>query len=548
MRLFARNHGKKTRGQTMVEFALILPVLLLTMYGVMELGRLLFIYVATTSASREAARYASGTELVNRNGVFVERFRDCAGIRQAAQRVGILAGIDEILIQYDSGPGTTLSANCTGDTWPDQRSLNDRVVVSVRGNYNTIVPMVPLEDRVIRSATARTIIRNVEVDVDFQPPPSVADDDTPPFVSFASYSSWINEGHGTYTVQVKLTDENGALILADDRDVQYDIGFTISGEADGSDFSVVGDHIVVFPVGQSLATISINIIDDLVYEYLERIVLHLSPYDGPYEQVNRIHPYAHVIYIQDNDPPPVVTFAGTVSNWPEDDPDHPGVIVNLIGSSVVPASVGVTLSGTAEEGVDYTIDNLTYNSETGQYRMYFDSSPSSQSIVITTVIDALLEGPETIIFTLTNPVNATLGGITNHTLILRDYQCDIQGFSPRLVGNQYFRWDLLNNGALDASLSQVTVSYTSSANTRFSDVTLAGSNLWSGSVNQNPATAPSSPGGWILGSNPTMLSGASKVLQLGFRDAVITGITNVNVTFNNGCPPISTSNILPPPP
>jgi hypothetical protein len=45
MKLFEKRAGKKTRGQTMVEFALILPVLLMTMYGVMEFGRLLFIYV-----------------------------------------------------------------------------------------------------------------------------------------------------------------------------------------------------------------------------------------------------------------------------------------------------------------------------------------------------------------------------------------------------------------------------------------------------------------------------------------------------------------------
>jgi Flp pilus assembly protein TadG len=50
MELLKQNPRKKTRGQTMVEFALILPLLLTTMYGVMEFGRLLFIYVTTTSA------------------------------------------------------------------------------------------------------------------------------------------------------------------------------------------------------------------------------------------------------------------------------------------------------------------------------------------------------------------------------------------------------------------------------------------------------------------------------------------------------------------
>jgi hypothetical protein len=48
----------------------------------------LFIYVTTASASREAARYAAAVGISD-NGV--EYYNDCAGIR--AQRVGILAGI-----------------------------------------------------------------------------------------------------------------------------------------------------------------------------------------------------------------------------------------------------------------------------------------------------------------------------------------------------------------------------------------------------------------------------------------------------------------------
>ena len=74
----------------MVEFALVLPILLVTMFGIMEFGRLLFIYVTTASASREAARYAAAVGISD-NGV--EFYNDCAGIRAAAQRVGVLAGI-----------------------------------------------------------------------------------------------------------------------------------------------------------------------------------------------------------------------------------------------------------------------------------------------------------------------------------------------------------------------------------------------------------------------------------------------------------------------
>lgn len=50
---------KNQRGQSLVEFALILPLLILLLGGVLELGRLFFAYVAVTDAAAEGAIYAS---------------------------------------------------------------------------------------------------------------------------------------------------------------------------------------------------------------------------------------------------------------------------------------------------------------------------------------------------------------------------------------------------------------------------------------------------------------------------------------------------------
>jgi len=44
------------QGQSLVEFALVLPVLLIVLLGVLDLGRLYFAYVTVTNASREGAR------------------------------------------------------------------------------------------------------------------------------------------------------------------------------------------------------------------------------------------------------------------------------------------------------------------------------------------------------------------------------------------------------------------------------------------------------------------------------------------------------------
>ncbi|OQY16909.1 MAG: hypothetical protein B6I35_15300 [Anaerolineaceae bacterium 4572_32.2] len=54
-----RWHKKKERGQSMLEFALVLPVLLIILAGVLDLGRLYFAYVAVTDAAGEGASYAA---------------------------------------------------------------------------------------------------------------------------------------------------------------------------------------------------------------------------------------------------------------------------------------------------------------------------------------------------------------------------------------------------------------------------------------------------------------------------------------------------------
>ncbi len=50
---------RRSRGQSAVEFALIASVLFLFIYGIMEVGRLVFINSAVENGAREGARYAS---------------------------------------------------------------------------------------------------------------------------------------------------------------------------------------------------------------------------------------------------------------------------------------------------------------------------------------------------------------------------------------------------------------------------------------------------------------------------------------------------------
>lgn len=49
--------GHKRRGQSLVEFALVLPLLVLIVFGVLDLGRAFYALITITNAAREGARY-----------------------------------------------------------------------------------------------------------------------------------------------------------------------------------------------------------------------------------------------------------------------------------------------------------------------------------------------------------------------------------------------------------------------------------------------------------------------------------------------------------
>jgi Flp pilus assembly protein TadG len=158
--------NKNEIAQGFVEFALAVPILLLVLYGLLEVGRLLFIYSSTVTAARQAVRYGAVTG-INDGGVV--RYQDCAGIRAAARNVGFIndfpdSGFD---ITFDSGPGTTTKATCNGSDYllSYQAQNGDRLVVSVSTTFSPIVPLVPLEPMTIQSSSSRTILVDIDINV-----------------------------------------------------------------------------------------------------------------------------------------------------------------------------------------------------------------------------------------------------------------------------------------------------------------------------------------------------------------------------------------------
>ena len=87
------------RGQGFVEFSLALPILLILVLGVVEVGRLLFTFVAVTTSSREGARYGSAVG-VGANGA--PYYSDCLGIRESATTLGRFEGMRTSIRRLES--------------------------------------------------------------------------------------------------------------------------------------------------------------------------------------------------------------------------------------------------------------------------------------------------------------------------------------------------------------------------------------------------------------------------------------------------------------
>lgn len=107
--------SRRQRGQSLVEFALVLPVLLIILMGIFDFGRAIFAYNAVSNAAREGMRVA----IVNQNAAAIE-----------AEALAATTGMDPTQITVTFTP-------CTGAT-----TLGCMVKVRVAYNWSAITPII----------------------------------------------------------------------------------------------------------------------------------------------------------------------------------------------------------------------------------------------------------------------------------------------------------------------------------------------------------------------------------------------------------------------
>lgn len=161
-------------GQGLVEFALTIPILLALILGIVEISRLVYVFVSVNTASREAARYGSAIGVAASG---FPRYYDCTGILAAGLRFSTFTGIeaDDFTVWYDTGPsGTDLYGNLSTDGCATLATFDgdDDIILGSRINVTTSTDYVPLvtvfvvdiPSFSIKSTASRTLIRDLDID------------------------------------------------------------------------------------------------------------------------------------------------------------------------------------------------------------------------------------------------------------------------------------------------------------------------------------------------------------------------------------------------
>jgi Flp pilus assembly protein TadG len=72
MRTTSRTSRRRRRGVAAVEFAFVLPLLLLLLIGIWELGRIIHVQMTLNNAARDGARIAAQASIVSTTGAYTQ--------------------------------------------------------------------------------------------------------------------------------------------------------------------------------------------------------------------------------------------------------------------------------------------------------------------------------------------------------------------------------------------------------------------------------------------------------------------------------------------
>ncbi len=165
---------------------------------------------------------------------------------------------------------------------------------------------------------------------------------------------------------------------------------------------------VVIPPGKILWKEYVDHLDNTLDE--EDRVISLALRNANNAVIGPDSLFSHTVF--DDAPPPAVQFSVPVTSGSEAlTPAQLPVILSSPSGRDVSVDYSIT-GGTSEgRGVDFILEASTLSIPTGD---------TSANIEFPVIDDAAVEGEETILVSLSSPINATLGDLTSHTYIIKD--------------------------------------------------------------------------------------------------------------------------------
>lgn len=377
------------KGQGMVEFAIVFPLLLLVLFGIIEFGRFMFTHSAAIAASREAARYGAAIQDI---GGGIPQFEDCQGIREAAKRIGKFAGIDDgdIIIQYSNEYGV-YSTSCP----PGQEvGVTDSISVTVNTSVSPLTPFGNFNSIPISSSSSRTILRKIKLGESGTGAGSLSGAITD--VNFKTTAQTAEETKGIISVVLELNQIAADLVT---------IPFSVTGTAvKGVDYLITASPVTISPGGKTVP-IFITLINDTIVEGEESLFIGIDPPTNATKGPQNIH----MVTILD---PPYVTFT-TVSSIKSESTTTTAIMIELSKGSSQDVTVPIVSAGTATWGAagDY---------QTTPNTVVIGSGSLTSLLTVMIHNDLIDEDDETAVLGLGSPTNALLGAIPIHTMIIVD--------------------------------------------------------------------------------------------------------------------------------
>jgi hypothetical protein len=221
----------------------------------------------------------------------------------------------------------------------------------------------------------------------------------------------VSFGNPSSSSAAEASDQSVDIVLTIPPTAPVTVELAVSGTATpgGVDDALTDGQVVTFAANETTKSVPLGVVQDLLDEDDETVVLDLKNPSTKLIIASANTTRTHTI--TDDDPLPNVSFALASSSTAESANAQLTVSLSAVSGRAVTVNYSVT-GGTAN------VADATVVGAPGT--LTFAPGQTTKTIDVTVMEDTLDEADETVVVTLATPVNATLVGITSHTLTITD--------------------------------------------------------------------------------------------------------------------------------